>query len=142
MANKQIQLFHRSSEMDLELPYALGIKAGFPSPAADMMEGGLDLNKDLIKHPTATFFAKVSGDSMVDLGIFDGDTLIIDKSLEAEEGKIAVCFVDGEFTLKQLHIEEDYILLMPANKNYQPIKVTAENDFIVWGIVSYVIKKI
>ena len=77
---------------------------------------------------------------MKDLGINDGDLLIIDKSLEPENGKIAVCYIDGEFTLKTLKLENDHCLLMPANTDYKPIKVTADNEFIVWGIVTFVIK--
>lgn len=118
-----------------------GIKAGFPSPAQDFMDVAIDLNKELVKHPSSTFYGRVKGDSMIDAGIFDGDLLIIDKSLEPHNGDMAVCFIDGEFTLKYIKIEEKVIWLIPANKNYQPIKVTEANDFLIWGIVTYSIKK-
>ncbi len=116
------------------------LRAGFPSPADDFLEVSIDLNKELIKHPAATFFGRVNGDSMKDIGIDDGDLLIIDKSLEIQDGKIAVCFIDGEFTLKKVKIEKDILWLMPANKAYQPIKVTKDSDFAVWGVVIHVIK--
>lgn len=119
-----------------------GIKAGFPSPAEDFTDTAIDLNIELIKNPSSTFFSRVSGDSMQDVGISDGDLLIIDKSLEPRDGKIAVCYLDGEFTLKRIKIGKDCCWLMPANEKYEPIKVTAQNDFIVWGIVTFVIKHI
>jgi DNA polymerase V len=119
-----------------------GIKAGFPSPAGDFAETSIDLNKELIQNPNATFYARVCGDSMIDMGIDDGDLLVIDKSKEARSGMVAVCYIDGEFTLKQIKLENDYCLLLPANKTYKPIKVDAENNFIIWGMVTYVIKKL
>lgn len=140
--SEDIKIYSTITDTKLELPVALDIKAGFPSPANDFLESGIDLNHYIIKHPSATFYGKVSGDSMIGLGINSGDILVIDRSLEPQEGKIAVCFIDGEFTLKQLHIEKDFILLLPANEHYSPIKVTQDNNFVVWGIVSYVIKKV
>ncbi len=126
----------------LELPLAgTAIAAGFPSPAEEYIEIALDLNKELIKHPAATFYARVKGNSMVDAGIQDGDLLVIDKALEAKEGSIAVCFLDGEFTVKRLSVREEGVYLMPANAEFKPIKITEENDFLVWGIVAYVIHK-
>lgn len=126
---------------ELELPFVSGgISAGFPSPALDFADLAIDLNKHLVKHPSATFYGRVSGVSMQDEGIYDGDLLVIDKSLEARNGKIVVCFIDGEFTVKKIKIEKDYCWLMPANKDYKPILVTAENDFLIWGVVTYVIK--
>jgi len=122
--------------------YVETIKAGFPSPADDYYESHLDLNELLIKNKASTFFAKVSGNSMEKAGISDGDILIIDRSIEPSDGKIAVCFIDGEFTLKRLHIKNNECYLMPENDNYKPIKITPENEFIIWGIVTYVIKKL
>lgn len=125
------------------LPYAASpIKAGFPSPAEDYLEPSIDLNKELIKHPASTFFGRVSGDSMIGAGIDDGDILIIDKSLEPYNGAAAVCFVDGEFTLKFIRRTQNAVFLIPANPAYPEIKVTAHNEFLIWGIVTYVIKKI
>lgn len=136
-----LEVFSASVETHIKLPYIEeGVKAGFPSPAEDFMEVSIDLNKELLKNPSATFFCRVSGDSMQDIGISDGDLLIVDKSLEPQDNKIAVCFIDGEFTLKQIKIDTDCCWLMPANKNYKPIKVTTENEFIVWGIVTHTIK--
>lgn len=126
----------------LALPLADGgIKAGFPSPAQDFLDRAIDLNRELVKHPASTFYGRVRGDSMQDAGIFDGDILVIDKSLEPRNGDIAVCFVDGEFTIKHIRIEEKCVWLVPANSQYAPIRVTEENEFLIWGIVTYSIKK-
>ena len=136
-----IDFYTADTELHVEIPFAdLGISAGFPSPAQDFLDMSIDLNKELIKNPTATFYGRVKGDSMRDLGIADGDLLIIDRSVKPTTGRIAVCFIDGEFTVKTIKIENDYIWLIPANENYKPIKVTEDNDFVVWGIVIHVIK--
>jgi DNA polymerase V len=105
------------------------------------VEISLDLNKELIKHPAATFYARVKGNSMVDAGIEDGDLLIIDKALEPKDGDVAVCFLDGEFTLKRLCVKDDGVYLMPANAEFKPIRISEENDFLVWGILSYIVHK-
>lgn len=125
----------------MALPLAEGISAGFPSPAEEYIELSLDLNKALIEHPSSTFFGRVKGHSMRDAGINDGDILVIDKSLSPADGKKAVCYIDGEFTLKSLRVDKSGVWLMPANPEFKPIRVTEENDFIVWGIVTYVIHK-
>ena len=128
---------------ELFLPMlSAGISAGFPSPAMDFMDVSIDLNQLMIKHPSATFFGRVQGSSMLDAGISDGDLLVIDRSLSPSNNKIAVCFIDGEFTIKRIQKEVDCCWLMPANEKYKPIKVTNENDFLVWGIVTHVIKKV
>ena len=125
----------------LELPFIdVGISAGFPSPADDFIELSIDLNKQLIKNKDTTFFAKVKGHSMKNTGIFDGDLLIIDKSLEPQNNKIAICQIDGEFTVKGIKIEKGVVWLIAENEEYEPIKVTPENDFIIWGIVTASIK--
>lgn len=138
------------------------VHAGFPSPATDYMEHLIDLNKELVRHPESTFYGRVAGDSMIDAGVFEGDILVIDKSLEPKEGDMAVCFVDGEFALKYISfhspaepsrqatkpgrsysiLPHKEMWLLPANKAYKPIHVTEANDFTVWGIVTYVIHKI
>lgn len=118
------------------------VHAGFPSPAEDFMDVALDLNKELVRNPSSTFFARVKGVSMIEDGIGDGDMLIIDKSVEPYDGCLAVCFVDGEFTLKRYRNMGNYALLMPANKDYKPIRVDADNQFAVWGVVRYLIKKV
>jgi len=119
-----------------------GISAGFPSPAEDFKQERLSLDNELIKNKEATFFARVSGQSMIDAGLGDNDLLVIDRSLSPAHNKIAVCFLDGEFTVKRLKVEKDEVWLQPENKNYQPIKITQENDFVIWGIVTNVIKKV
>lgn len=118
------------------------ISAGFPSPAEDFKEVRISLDKELVKNEEATFYARVRGNSMIDANIEDGDLLVIDRSIETRNGKIAVCMIDGEFTIKRLKIEKNCIYLIPENKNYIPIKVTEENELIIWGIVTYVIKKV
>ncbi len=126
----------------VELPE---IKAGFPSPAQDYSENIIDLNRELVKNPASTFFGRAKGESMLDAGICDGDILIIDKSIEPYQDAVAVCFIDGEFTLKRVHfVKEDgqlkEIWLMPQNKEFKPIVVTPDNTFLIWGIVTYSIK--
>ncbi|MBR5745065.1 MAG: translesion error-prone DNA polymerase V autoproteolytic subunit [Muribaculaceae bacterium] len=136
----EIHLPDTSSQMPL--PFAEGgIRAGFPSPAQDYISESIDLNTELIAHPAATFYGRVIGDSMSGEGIEEGDILVIDKSLEPANGDLAVCQVDGEFTLKRLNIQKDRVLLMPSSPNYQPIVVTVENQFMIWGIVTYTIKR-
>ena len=117
------------------------VKAGFPSPADDMHEK-LDLVRMLVKHPASTFFFRISGTSMVDASLDEGDIIIVDKSLDPYDGCIAVCYIDGEFTVKRVAIDKQGVSLMPANSRYKPIRITSENNFIVWGIVTYVIKKV
>ena len=128
--------------ISVELPE---IKAGFPSPAQDYVENGIDLNRELVKNPSSTFFGRARGNSMEGAGIFNGDLLIIDKSLEPREGAIAVCFIDGEFTLKRIHFEKHEgqvtaIWLQPENEEFSPIKVTQDNQFIIWGIVVHSVR--
>ena len=119
-----------------------GISAGFPSPAEDFKQERLSLDEVLIKNKEATFFARVSGQSMINAGLNDNDLLIIDRSLEPEHNKIAVCFLDGEFTVKRLKVESDGVWLQPENDNYKPIKITQDNQFVIWGIVVNVIKSV
>jgi len=127
----------------LRLPFVEnGISAGFPSPADDFLDSSIDLNQALIKNKDATFYGRVRGDSMIDAGMNNGDLLIIDKSINPTDGRIAVCFIDGEFTVKRIKIEKDVIWLIAENKNYKPIKVTKEDDFTIWGIVINVIKNV
>jgi DNA polymerase V len=128
-------------ESDLKIPFIKeGVSAGFPSPAADFMENNIDLNKELSENPLDTFYIKVKGNSMIDAGINDKDVLVVDRSLEPRDNKIAICFVDGEFTVKRIKLEKECLYLLPENPSYPPIKVTEENQFIIWGIVTYVIK--
>lgn len=161
-----------SEEKDGMIQMALeGIHAGFPSPAQDYMSGVIDLNKELVRHPEATFYGRVVGDSMIDAGINEGDVLVIDKSLEPSEGDMCVCFIDGEFALKFVSFHDQFaagaqdassrgtvreirkapvsynilgrrdIWLLPANPKYKPIHIQEGNDFSIWGVVTYVIHK-
>jgi len=119
-----------------------GISAGFPSPADDFKEIRISLDKELVKNEEATFYARVSGDSMQGAGLENGDLLIIDRSIEPSNNKIAVCFVDGEFTVKRIKIESKKVHLIPENKKYSPIEINEENELIIWGVITYVIKRI
>jgi len=119
-----------------------GISAGFPSPADDFKEIRISLDKELVKNRDATFYARVSGESMIGAGLDDGDLLVIDRSLDPENGKIAVCLVDGEFTVKRIKKEGSKLYLVPENKKYKPIELSDENELIIWGVVTYVIKSI
>lgn len=136
------QLYLIDTSTVLPLLYAdAGIRAGFPSPAQDYISESIDLNKELIEHPASTFYAKVVGDSMSGEGITERYILVIDKSITPEHGDLAVCCLDGEFTLKRLNfVSGNCLYLMPSNRKYKPIEVTKDNSFMVWGIVLYTIK--
>lgn len=122
------------------LPVFLGrLAAGFPSPADDYIEGRLDLNRHLIKHPAATFFVRVSGDSMIDAGIHSGDLLVVDRSLDAVDGNVIVAALDGELTVKRLSKRGEILRLLPANSDYQPIEILAQQTFEIFGVVTNVI---
>ncbi len=138
---RQIEIYPADTSKILETPFIGDIKAGFPSPAEDFVASAIDLNKVIVKHPSATYFARVNGMSM-ETDLSEGDLLVIDKSLTPADGKIAVCFVDGEFTVKRIKIEKDKCLLIPSNSDFPIIEVNENNDFLIWGIVSYVIKKV
>ncbi len=144
MAKKRNMAFLKPEiSVPFEIPLAeSGVHAGFPSPADDFLEGSLDLNSLVIRHPEATFFARVEGDSMKDEGIVEGDILVVDKSIEPYDGCLAVAFVDGEFTLKRVRMEPDKILLVPANPKYKVIEISPENEFAVWGVVNWVLKNV
>jgi len=118
------------------------ISAGFPSPADDFIEVGLDLNTELIKNPAATYFVRVSGDSMVDAGIHNGDILIVDRSLEVREGKIVIAILDGELVVKRLRRIKGQLYLVPENKSFRPIPIHEESEFLIWGIVTNVIHSV
>lgn len=137
-----LDFFNIAKDKDSQIPYADGgVKAGFPSPAQDYMDQTIDFNKVLISHKATTFCTRVSGDSMIDANVFDGDYLIVDRSLEPHNGDMAVCFIDGEFTLKFIELANNQLWLRPANPNYPKIKVSEESDFIVWGVVTFIIHK-
>ena len=122
------------------LPVFLGrLPAGFPSPADDYIEGKLDLNRHLIKHPAATFFVRVTGDSMIGAGIHSGDLLVVDRSLDAVDGNVIVAALDGELTVKRLFRQGETLRLLPANAEYQPIEILTQQTFEIFGVVTNVI---
>ncbi|MFI3317708.1 MAG: translesion error-prone DNA polymerase V autoproteolytic subunit [Rikenellaceae bacterium] len=143
MSEDSIKIYAPELHSEASQPMATSaISAGFPSPAEDHLSTDLDLNRELVKNPASTFYARVSGYSMIGEGINDGDLLVIDRSVEPYDGVLAVCFVDGEFTLKRFADHGDHALLMPANEKYKPIRIDSDNDFMIWGVVGYVIKKL
>lgn len=115
------------------------VPCGFPSPAQDYVEDRLDLNQLVIRHPSATYFVKVSGDSMIDVGISDGDLLVVDRSLTAEHGDIVIASVDGEFTVKEL-CKKPVLQLLPRNRAYSPIFINSEETLEIFGVVTFTIK--
>ena len=138
-----LQLFTTKQQPGLEVTLMENwIQAGFPSPADDFKADKISLDVTLIKNRNTTFYARVKGESIIDADMDEGDILVIDKSLEPTNGKIAVCFVDGEFTVKKIKIERDCVWLIPYNKKFTPIRVTEDNNFMVWGIVTYIIKQV
>lgn len=126
----------------VSLPYAdEGIQAGFPSPAQDYVSESIDLNHELIRHPASTFYGRVSGTSMSGEGIGPGDILVIDRSIEPADGDLAVCCIDGEFTLKRISLRRGQVWLIPSNESFDPIIVTPDSRFEVWGVVTYTIRQ-
>jgi len=119
--------------------FTVPVSAGFPSPAEDYIEGKLDLNKHLIKHPAATFFVKVTGNSMIDAGIHPGDMLIVDRSIEPADNKVVIAVVNGDLTVKRIRVTKDRVFLMSENRNCKPLQIEAETGFEIWGVVTNVI---
>ena len=143
MESQKLIFFHPNQDSQKHLYLAQeGVSAGFPSPADDFKELRISIDQEVVRNEEATFYARVSGESMQGAGLDDGDLLVIDRSLEPQDSKIAVCFIDGEFTVKRLKVEENCVYLMPENPKYQPIKVTEDNELIIWGVVTYVVKKV
>ena len=140
--SKHIEILVPDTSTNLELPFVnIGVQAGFPSPAEDYKEERLDLNKKLITNPSSTFFVRVTGNSMSGDGIYDGDLLIVDKSLSPRNDSILICFIDGEFTLKRVVARKDGFYLLPSNAEFDSILIDPESDFRLWGVVTYSIKK-
>ena len=119
--------------------YESRVAAGFPSPADDYSDKSLDLNEYLIKHPSATYFVRVEGESMLNAGIFPNDILVVDRSIEAKDGKVVVAALNGELTVKRLSVRSSKNYLLPENDAYAPIEVTDECNFHIWGVVTSVI---
>jgi len=137
----EIMRFITSAALKLPL-YGTKISAGFPSPADDFLESTLDLNEYLIKHPSSTFLVRVTGDSMIDAGIFPNDILIVDRSLTPVHGKIVVAIVNTELTVKRLHKRGKNIQLLPENNQYSPIVFNSEDELIIWGVVVHVLHSV
>lgn len=128
-------------ETRMEIPlYETTVPAGFPSPAEEYLGEKLDLNEYLIKNPVASFFAKVDGDSMIDAGIFEGDLVVVDRSLTATDGNIVIAAVNNELTIKRL-CTKNGIRLLPENNDYQPIVMSGENELVIWGVVTSLVRK-
>ena len=143
MALQKLTFFHPDQDQQKSQHLAQErITAGFPSPADDFKELRISIDQEVDRNEEATFYARVSGESMQGAGLDDGDLLVIDRSMEPQHDKIAICYIDGEFTVKRLKVVSDGIFLMPENKKYKPIKVTEENELIIWGVVTYVVKKL
>ena len=137
------KIWSADNSQGIELPFFdTKVQAGFPSPAEDHLEQRLDLNTLVIENPSATFFVRVAGESMRDVGIMDGDILVVDRSIESWENRVVVAVIDSEFTIKRFTTEQETVVLKAENTNYPSIKITPEMDFSVWGVVSWTLKKL
>ena len=130
------KIFEPGELSSLELPLLEDVPAGFPSPAADYIDKSLDLNEHLIKNKNSTYFVKVAGTSMLNAGIFDGDILIVDRSLAPDHNRIVIAVIDGELTVKRIKKVNGTLFLAPENDNFKPIPLTDDIDFQVWGVVT------
>lgn len=140
---EKLQPYTIGDDASQEITLCGDVKAGFPSPAEDISEK-LDLVKLLVRHRASTFFFRVSGVSMVEADMDEGDILIVDRSIEPYNNCKAVCFIDGEYTVKRVEMSDNGIRLMPANKSvekYKPIVITPDNTLVIWGVVTYIIKR-
>lgn len=128
----------KDSVCDSEQPLFHGLHAGFPAPVGDEANS-IDLTCEMVRHPESTFYARIAGDSMQDAGIFDGDIVVIDHSLEARDGNFVAAFIDGEFAIKEFRSDpaNRCAWLIAHNPKYPPIRVTADNDFAIWGVVTH-----
>lgn len=136
----RLSFFKPDSNTRESIPVVVArVSAGFPSPADDFIENRLDLNDFLVKNPSATFFVRVEGDSMNGAGIYNGDILVVDRSLEATSNKIVIGVVNGEFTVKRIIKKSGRLYLAPENENYKPIEITESTDFLIWGVVTHAI---
>ena len=143
MKKNSLKFFTPSKEIGLDtILINTGISAGFPSPAGDYKQARIREEKELKNNKEATFFARLSGESMINAGLEDGDLIIIDRSIEPANNKIAVCFIDGEFTVKRLKVKKGKVWLQPENSKYQAIEIGEDNELIIWGIVTNVVKKL
>jgi DNA polymerase V len=130
--------FEKRTKQEIPL-FLANIKAGFPSPADDYVDMKLDLNEFIVKHPAATFFVRVEGESMINAGIFSGDILVVDRALEPADKKIVIAHINGELTVKRIRMNGNEIFLVPENPEFEPIKVGREDGLGIWGVVTYVL---
>ena len=135
--------FHKASTRSKVLvPLApSSVKAGFPSPGEDSYAHEIDLNDLLVQHKEATFYVRISGDSMTDAGILDGDLAVVDRSVEASDGDFVIAYINGEFTIKQYESDKsgEKGWLVPWNNDYPRIEVSTSDDFRIWGVVTHVV---
>lgn len=143
----------RQAQVDVMTPVEMGesvsiplysskVRAGFPSPADDYIENQLDMNEYLVRNPSSTFLLKVQGDSMIDAGIHEGDVLVVDRSMEVADGRIVIAAINGELTVKTLIKKPNGVVLRAENADYPDIEVSEENDLVIWGVVSSIVRKL
>lgn len=141
--NCQLTFYRFAPEWSIKVPLLQEyVPAGFPSPANDYLEKKLDLNEYLIQNPAATYFVRVEGSSMIDAGINSGDMLVVDRSVEPREGSVVVASINGEFTVKRVQRRADGLYLVSENSSFEPIKITEEMDFEIWGVVTHAIHQV
>jgi DNA polymerase V len=139
----KLEIFKPELDVRMEISFSENtVAAGFPSPAEDYVDRKLDLNEYLIKHPSSTFFVRVSGQSMTGAGIHDGDLLIVDRSAAVADNKVVIGVVNGDFTVKRIRKKGKQIFLQPENPSFKEIEIVAGMDFSIWGVVIYVIHKV
>jgi len=140
MTTETPKIYHPDLSTRLTCPLFMApVEAGFPSPADDYVEGQLDLNKHLVKHPAATFFVRATGESMINAGIFPNDILIVDRSLEPADKKVVIAVINGDLTVKRFRKINNRVFLMPENTDYTEIELTDGMDCEIWGVVVHVI---
>lgn len=135
---KKIYASERAQEGKVPL-FLEAVSAGFPSPAEDYLESKMDLNENLVKHPAATFFVRVTGDSMLESGIHTGDLLVVDRAIRPADDHVVIAVLNGELTLKRIRCQKGKLILIPENKAYKPVSVDSEMSFEIWGVVTHVI---
>lgn len=138
---KQTSIHPAEQDSKIRIQFVGAVKAGFPSPASDFLRETIDLNKYVTAHPDATYYARVDGSSMSN-EFEDGDLLVIDRSIPYANGRVVVCFVDGEFTVKRVKIQKDKCLLIPTNTDFPVLEIKEGQELQIWGVVSHVIKKL
>lgn len=137
-----LEILRPDGPLGTPLLLADAVSAGFPSPAQDCQEGVIDLNRELVLHPESTFCVRVRGQSMVDADLHDGDILVVDRSLEAVSGSIAVCMLDGDFLVKRLQVGKEGVVLLSENPSFRPLPVRSEQSFEVWGVVTWALRRV